>query len=59
MPVVVNRECHPFCVPVRKDPMTEQNMYDAGLGKTSANFEALTPLSFLGGPPGSIPTIRR
>ena len=28
--------------------MTEQNMYDAGLGKTPANFEALTPLSFLG-----------
>ena len=37
-----NRE-PPFCVPVRKDPMTEQNMYDAGLGKTPANFEALTP----------------
>lgn len=28
--------------------MTEQNMYDAGLGKTPANFEALTPLIFLG-----------
>ena len=27
--------------------MTEQNMYDSGLGKTPANFEALTPLRFL------------
>ena len=28
--------------------MTEQNIYETGLGKTPANYEALTPLSFLG-----------
>ena len=32
--------------------MTEQNMYDAGLGKTPANFGGADPLSFWGGPPG-------
>ncbi|MFS1162011.1 AMP-binding protein, partial [Aeromonas salmonicida] len=27
--------------------MTEQNIYEAGLDKSPANFEALTPISFL------------
>lgn len=39
--------------------MTEQNIYEAGLDKSPANFEELTPSASWPGRRGSIPTIRR